>query len=167
MRQLKARLKNKLKGAKRIAFVGVGSELHGDDVAGILVARQIKDFPSRKKTSVKFKVFLGHTAPENISGQIREFKPTHIVIIDAADVGAKAGNIIMFDPQDEAEVGMSSTHRLPLRILAGYLKASIGCQALIIGIQPKIIDFGQDACLQVRRAAQKVAVSVKALLRAA
>ncbi|MCX5714691.1 MAG: hydrogenase 3 maturation endopeptidase HyCI [Candidatus Omnitrophica bacterium] len=164
MRQLKARLKNSLKGAKRIAFLGVGSELHGDDAAGMLVARQIKDFPSRKKIKAKVEVFLGHTAPENLTGQIKKFKPTHMIILDAADVGAKAGKIIIFDPQDEAQVCMSSTHRLPLRILADYLKTSVGCQTLIIGIQPKIIGFGQDACLQVRRAAQKVAESIKALL---
>ncbi len=160
MRQLKARLKNRLKAAKRIAFVGVGSELHGDDAAGMLVARQIKDFASCKKTSVKFKVFLGHTAPENLTGQIKKFKPTHIVILDAADMKKKPGEAYLVDFAEESGITFS-THRMPAKILSDYLCQSLACQAMLVGIQPKSIEFNKPVSREVQTVCKKLVACLR------
>jgi hypothetical protein len=41
MQSLKVQLKNKLKNARRITILGVGSKLRSDDAAGILAAESI------------------------------------------------------------------------------------------------------------------------------
>ena len=88
MQSLTTELKNRLKAAKRIAVLGVGSELRGDDVAGMLVAGAVQ------KKSKKIRVFLGATAPENLTGEIIKFKPTHLIIVDTADIKEKPGTIL-------------------------------------------------------------------------
>ena len=138
---LQKTLKNRLKGAKRIAVLGVGSELKGDDAAGMLVARQIKQRCRNMRVSSKdVKVFFGSTAPENITGEIRRFAPQHLLIIDATLMQEKTGVVKIF-PGKEIEGISFSTHRLPIKILADYLTASIGCEVTFIGIQPEKIKF--------------------------
>ncbi len=93
MPNLKTILKNKLKGAKKIAVLGVGSSLKSDDAAGLLVAEELK-----KIKNPKLKVFFGSTAPENLTGEIIKYKPTHIIIVDSVDMDQKPGSILLIDP---------------------------------------------------------------------
>lgn len=93
MTNLKATLKKRLNKAKRIALLGVGSKLRCDDAAGILVAEQLEKERRKVKFQQSLKVFIGATAPENLTGEIKRFKPTHLIIIDSADLGKPAGAV--------------------------------------------------------------------------
>ena len=137
MEDLRVQIKKILDGAKRIAILGVGSELRGDDAAGLLVVEKLAKKISGKRT-VRF--FFGGTAPENLSGQIKQYKPTHILIVDAADLGKKPGQIQLFQPQEVKGVSFC-THQLPLSIFADYMAQSLGCRVNIVGIQPKQLSF--------------------------
>jgi len=156
MPDLTSQLKSRLCKAKRIAVLGIGSELRADDAAGMLVAQGLKDFHPRQR---RLRVFLGSTAPENITGEIKEFRPTHLLIVDSADARKKAGSVILLQPQDLKGVSFS-THQLPLSILARYLSESFDCEILIIGIQPKSVKFGSGLSKEVRRAVKSVAQSI-------
>lgn len=137
---LQSLLQNSLQGARRIAVLGIGSELRGDDAAGTLVAQNIaKKNIGNKKITVK--AFLGATAPENLTGEIKRFKPSHLVIIDTVDTGQKPGTVLVLDPEVVGGATFS-THTMPAKILAGYLKKSTHCKITIIGIQARSIHFG-------------------------
>jgi hydrogenase 3 maturation protease len=133
----------------------MGSELRGDDACGILVAREIqKAFPLCGEQQ-KLRVFEGGTVPENLTGEIKRFNPTHLVIIDSVDSGKKPGAIDLFNPEET--VGITcSTHRLPLSLMSGYLVKSTGCRIVILGIQPKQIEFGGDVSREVNNSAKKL-----------
>ena len=89
MQTLATILRKRLDDAKKIAVLGIGSELRADDAAGLLVAKQIRmSFPQ----SQRVKIFLGHTAPENLISQIKKFKPLHLIIIDALDMAKRPGD---------------------------------------------------------------------------
>lgn len=135
MQDLKTRLKNKLSGAKRIAVLGIGSELLSDDAAGLIVAEKLKNIESKS-----FKVFLGAASPESLTGEIKRFNPTHIIFIDAADLKTSPGSFEEID-LDKVEGASFSTHRLPTKILADYLILELNCEIIIIGIQPESFIF--------------------------
>src|SRR5665647_2924663 len=137
MANLKTILKQKLKDAKRIVVLGIGSELRADDAAGLIVAEELK-----KIKNLKLKVFLGSTAPENFTGEIIKFKPTHILIVDSVDTDQKPGFILLINPDEVGGVSFS-THMLPVKMMVDYLLASLECEIIIIGIQPKILLFGE------------------------
>lgn len=145
--KLKSELKNKLRGAKRIAILGVGSDLRADDAAGMLVAQSLK----LKAQNKNVKVFSGGIAPENFTGAIKKIKPTHIIIIDCADMKKEPGAILLIDPNRVSGVSFS-THTLPLNILADYLIKDIGCEVIIIGIQPKSIEFNGCVSKEIAQA---------------
>jgi hydrogenase 3 maturation protease len=153
---LKDALSLELCGAKRIALLAIGSELRGDDAAGMLVARHL--IKSGKCACLK--IFLGETAPENLTGEIRKYKPTHVLIVDAASLGKHAGYVELIDPDKTGGLSFS-THRLPAKIITDYLKKSLGCKSFIIGIQPESIDFGSKPTKQVNKAAKEISVILK------
>lgn len=163
MLNLKVALEDKLKQAKRIAILGIGSELRGDDAAGMLVAKSIRE--SCRDMDERFKVFLGATAPENLTAEIKRFNPTHLVIVDSADMGMAASTIMLINPAEAGGFSFS-THRLPLKMMLEYLLLSINCEIIIIGIQPKKIDFGACLSKEVEGSVGRIAQTFKEILTA-
>ena len=140
------------------AVVGVGSSLRSDDAAGLRIAEELRklDLPS-------VLVLLGDTAPENVTGEIRRALPSHVIFVDAAEFGEPPGAVRLVD---SAEIGgmSSSTHTLPLEVIADYLKQELGCRVLFLGLQPKGVAFGEGLSEEVAAAvAETVATLAQAL----
>jgi hydrogenase maturation protease HycI len=160
VRSLKDEIQSRLKSAKRVAVLGIGSELRGDDIAGILVLRALEKSKKKLRRGVKLKAFEGSTAPENITGEVITFKPTHLIIVDSADIGEKPGSVLLLRA-DEVGRGISfSTHKIPPKILIDYFARSLKCEIIIIGIQPKTINFGKPASKAVIASAKSVSSSI-------
>ncbi len=64
----------------RACLVGIGSDLRGDDSAGLMVVRQLLKHPHTENLLI----IEGGPAPENVTGQIRAFHPELVILIDAA-----------------------------------------------------------------------------------
>ena len=163
MQHLKNKLKSSLIGAKKIAILGVGSELRADDIAGILAAQELEKASKQISGSIDIKIFLGYTAPENLSGEIKKYGPTHVIIIDTADIGKKPGEVALFTPDDAGGISFS-THKLPIKVLASYLTQSFDCKVIIIGIQPKTLDFGKPVSGEVKEAVKSVAKTLEEVI---
>ena len=140
MSGLKTSLKLRIEGADRIAVLGIGSRLRADDAVGMLVAENIEKHLKKTCRKPEVKVFFGETAPENLTGEIKKFKPTHLIIIDSGDTGKKPGTITVISPEEETGVSFS-THQLPTGILIDYLLKFIECRVTVIVIQPKTLTF--------------------------
>ena len=160
MQNLTNKLKSNLDGAKRIAVLGVGSELRADDNAGMLISQELERSQAQISKAVDVKVFLGHTAPENLSGEIKKYAPSHVLMIDTADIGKKPGEAAVFTPEDSGGISFS-THKLPIKVLAQYLTQSIACKIIIVGIQPKTLDFGKDVSREVSASVKAISKEIK------
>ena len=160
MQKLIQGLKIRLKAANRIALLGVGSQLRGDDAAGILVADALSKKICKKNN---LKVFFGHTAPENLTGEIKKFKPQHLIIIDSADMGKKAGEVSLIDISDLRGVTFS-THQLPVEIMADYLMQATGCHISIIGIQPKQLKFDSQVSQEILKSVKQLVTGLQQVL---
>jgi hydrogenase 3 maturation protease len=143
-------LKNRLNNAACIVLVGVGSELRGDDSAGLLVAQKLK------VKSKKLKVLIGGTAPENLTGEIKRLKPSHLIIVDSADFGAGPGAVAVIG-YDKIGGHSFSTHSAPLKMMIDYLLADISFEPIVIGIQPRSLEFGAEVSPEVSKAVAEVA----------
>lgn len=151
-----------LQDAARIAVLAVGSSLRADDAAGMLAAEQVTRRLAGRSTRAATEVFLGETAPENLTGEIRRFNPTHLVIVDAADLSGKVGSIDVLNA-DAATGGASfSSHAMPVGVLGNYMRSSCGCAVIIVGIQPASRQFCGPVSPIVRAAANRVAAALVA-----
>ncbi len=160
MPTIKKVLQNKLAGARRIAVLGIGSDLRGDDVAGMLAAEDVAKYTIKKPRS-KIKVFFGSTAPENLTGEIKKFIPTNLIIIDTVEMREKPGTILVLEPGEVGADVSFSTHKMPAKILAQYFMNSLKCKIIIIGIQPSSIEFGKAPSKDVKSAAKEIASAIR------
>jgi hydrogenase 3 maturation protease len=137
--------------AARIAVLGVGSDLRGDDAA-VWAVRALRGRIDGRRMAV----FEGGSAPENLTGAIGRFAPTHLVLIDAAHLGLPPGSVRRVDRGRVGKVAFS-THLLPLPVLIEYLERSTGCRSIVIGIQPATTELFAPPSPRVARAASKLA----------
>jgi hydrogenase 3 maturation protease len=156
-------LKPKLENARRVAILGIGSDLRGDDVAGILTTQQIEKTIAKQTTSSEVRVFIGETAPENLTGEIKKYQPSHLIIIDAADLDAEPGQTKVIDTDT---IGGTSfcTHSLPLKVMTDYLLQSFKFEVITIGIQPKTLAFGAKPSKEIVEAAKRISTTIAKLL---
>ena len=134
-----------------MVVVGVGSEMRGDDAAGVEVVRRLR------KVLKSPNVFLieGGVAPENFTSKIRRFQPSHVIFIDATDFGAEPGEVVLAEP--EAITGESiSTHTMSLSILAKYLREQTGAKIALLGIQPARARMGSEMSGAVKDSVKRV-----------
>lgn len=112
--------------------MGVGHELNGDDVAGLLVVRALE---SRLAAQDRLFVLDAGAAPENQTGALRVFKPDLVLMVDAAQMNESPGTVRWLDWRDTTGIS-ASTHTLPPYMLATFITAEFGCEMALIGIQP-------------------------------
>jgi hydrogenase 3 maturation protease len=178
---LRRRLQKRLEGAQRVALLAIGSELRGDDAAGLLVAdyleqllvshqpSSINHHPSspHPPSTIHHPPFLfilrGHTAPENCTGEIKKIAPTHLVIVDAANLGQKPGAIQLLEPEQIGGVSFS-THQMPLSVMLDYLKTSFVFETIVLTIQPAHLEMNRPMTPAVSRAARRLAAVLAAML---
>jgi len=156
VKNLKVQLQQSLKDASKIVIMGIGSELIGDDAAGVLVVQKLE----KQIKSKNVLVLNCCTSPENFTGIVKDFKPTDIIIVDSADFNEHPG-FTRIIAHDEINGVSFSTHRLPTKIMIDYLIQSLSCRIIVIGIQPKHLVYGEKPSSEVLDAVSALAKDIK------
>jgi hydrogenase maturation protease HycI len=148
-----------LKRKHKIAFVGAGQELHGDDAAGILVIRRLQETlgienPSRgDQHPAPYLLLETGVLPERATGTLRRYQPELVIFFDAADMQEDPGTIRWIEPREISGLSIG-THGFPLGTLSTLLEEELGCRVAIIGIQPKTLDFDAPLSDEVDQAVE-------------
>jgi hydrogenase 3 maturation protease len=130
----------------RIAVLGIGNELNGDDAAGVWLVRRLQSLLPQSPSLLCLDC---GQVPENAAGVLRRFQPALVLLLDAADFGGSPGEIRWIDPQDTSGFSASS-HSLPFSVLSRYLIKEIHCEVGLLGIQPSSLEFDAGLSSQVR-----------------
>jgi hydrogenase 3 maturation protease len=152
-----AMLQEELRGWRQIAILGLGNEFGGDDGLGLLAAQELEQ---NLTCTPRVNILTAGTAPENYTGLLRKLSPSHILIIDAAEMGERAGMIKRIDPAKIASQE-PSTHSISLDMLAGYLERELNSKVIILGIQPKRICFGASMSDEVKTSIKQLIHLIK------
>ena len=149
----------------RLSIVGIGSELAGDDAVGLAVVNSL--LADQKKGLLSKQVLLINAgpSPENFSGQLRQFKPDLVILIDAAEMILEAGEIWWLNWEET--IGLSaSSHTLPLSIFSRYLSDELHCQVALLGIQPHQLDLGKPLSPPIHLAKKRIVRCLRNFLSA-
>lgn len=146
-------------GADRIVVLGVGSELHGDDAVGVVVARRLQEMDLGENVEV----VVGHTGGLNLLFDMEG--ADWAIVVDAVDFGGQPGEICVFDAEDADLVmarRVASLHHVSLAdVLELGREAGITPRVTVVGIQPGAMGFGADLSAAV---AQQVEAAVQAVV---
>ena len=138
-----------LSNTEKTLILAIGSELKTDDAVGMYIADELLKYNLNKDNVC---IIKGSTAPENFTGEIKKFKPSKMVIIDAADTGKKSGEIDIIDASC-VQGASFSTHMMPINVFIDYLLQHFDCKILIIGIQPESLEFGLEITPKIKKTA--------------
>ncbi len=155
-------LKERLAGAERLVVLGVGSVFKADDAAGM---RVVEALAAAFADAPRLGLLLcgGETAPENFSGKIKRFCPTHTLVVDAADVGREPGAIVEIRPETVGGPTYCS-HMLPLRVMLDYLVSETGTKVVLLGVQHESLAFDGPMTPAVETAVEAVVDAVRGVI---
>lgn len=136
----------------RVAVIGIGNRLWGDDGAGPELLRKLKEEWEVQESrwnalGERFFIDAGEF-PEDWFIRILDLKPDVILVIDAMDLQAEPGSIAILELEALSEAFCCSTHRLPLRSLL-HLWERNGSQTLVLAVQPKDLTFREGLSPEV------------------
>ncbi len=159
MQTLRSNLKRFLEGAARLAVMGIGSDIRCDDAAGLIAAGRAAARAAGHPRGGDILSIECHTAPENFTGELVRFVPTHVVLFDAADFGAAPGSVSVIA---ESSIGGESfsTHRMPMGVFVKYLRERLGCAVCIVAVQPRSLELCVPPGDDVRAGAEGAADAV-------
>lgn len=144
-------LKDWLNGAERVVLAGIGNPIRSDDYVGTKIAKQLEG-----KLSKNVQLIECETVPESFILEIEEFKPSHVLLIDAAMLNLEAGEARLVVPEHVAGFSAVSSHMLPLRVFSDYIKESTGAKVALLLIQPKNVEFGETMTGELEAAAKQI-----------
>jgi len=108
----------------------IGNRDGGDDTVGPYIAEKLE-----KDINNDLAVINCGTIPENYTSVVKGHNPSELVIIDAADMGLRSGEIRIV-PKEKIGVMHISTHGIPVSVLINYLEQYVD-SIVFIGVQPK------------------------------
>jgi hydrogenase 3 maturation protease len=126
-----------IKSSKQIQVWGIGNTLLGDDAIGPMVSIQLGGIDCG-------------TTPENYTSKLRKIPPETLIIIDAAEMGLKAGSVRMLNFDDLGD-SIVTSHGIPLSVLFEQFRKTVNI--FFIGIQPKQTNLGEPISTEVKAAA--------------
>lgn len=137
--------------AKKTIIIGIGNPLRKDDAIGIEIIRRLED-----KVSSNVYLINSETVPENYIEPISEFKPTHILIIDAALMDSESSTLKFVENWKDSPLSIS-THMLPIQVFCAYLMETTKAKIAMLLIQPEEYDFGEGLTPNLEKTADKLA----------
>jgi hydrogenase 3 maturation protease len=146
--------------AGRVAVLGIGNELNGDDSAGNWVARKLKE---RLINQPNLFVMDCGAIPENASGPLRRFQPQLILLMDAADLDESPGAIQLVN-LDQVRGFSASSHSLPLSVLAEFMKHEFQSEVVLCCIQPQSLEFEANLSTPVKKAVNSLVAELASII---
>jgi hydrogenase 3 maturation protease len=154
---LELALKEFIAGAEKIAILGIGNDLRTDDGLGPYIVNTIKfDNPNVMIENVG-------SVPEGFARPLAEFGAKRVIMIDAADMGKPPGHIELVTKDRIGGISIS-THSMPLSFLMMYLEQETGGETILLGVQPKSIQFGEGLNPEIQEVAENIIASFERLL---
>ena len=144
-------LKKWLSDARRVVLAGIGNPIRMDDFVGVKIVQDLQG-----KVSERVYLIECETVPESFIQQIIDFKPSHVLLIDAAILGLEPGNARLINPDQLTVLPAFSTHMLPLRIFCDCLAKTTDAKIALLLIEPKATDFGEGLTPEIEASAQEI-----------
>ncbi len=134
-----------------MVVAGIGNEIRHDDFVGVKIVRDLQG-----RVSGKVHLVECETVPESFMDEIADFKPSHVLLLDAALLGLEPGEIRLYDPCKIVDIPAISTHSLPVRVFCDYVTELTKAKIALLLVEPKDTDFGEGLSSEVSAAAAGV-----------
>ena len=146
-------------GSKRIVIAGVGNPIRSDDYVGLKIVEALQG-----KVGSNVCLLECETVPESYLLEIEKFDPSHVLLIDAAILGRKAGEANLSELDEVPAFSAVSSHVMPLRLFCEHIKKVTNAKVSLLLIEPKSIEFEEGLSVEVQATAVNITKILVTLL---
>jgi len=137
--------------ATRVVVAGIGNPIRRDDFVGVKIVQDLQG-----KVPKNVLLIECETVPESYMQEIIDFKPSHVLLVDAAILGLKPGETRLVLPEQITDFPAITTHVLPLRIFCEYITKMAEAKIALLLIEPEDTEFGEGLTATIQAAAEEV-----------
>jgi len=137
--------------AKKIVIVGIGNPIRSDDNVGLKIVASLQG-----KVNSDVCLLECEMVPEDYLLDIEEFNPSHVLLVDAAKLGLKAGETRLVELTEVPGFSVVSSHVLPLRLFCEYIQKTTNAKIRLLLIEPKTTEFGEGLSPEVQETAERL-----------
>jgi hydrogenase 3 maturation protease len=152
-------LRDWFRGAEKVVVAGIGNPIRSDDYVGLKIVEGLQG-----KVRGEVCLLECETVPESYLLEIEKLRPTHVLLIDAANLGIKPGEARLVDANEVTPFSAVSSHVLPLRIFCEYLKKQTNAKVALLLVEPESLEFGEGLSPKIKMAAKNYVALLLALL---
>ena len=152
-------LREWLSSLKRAVIAGIGNPIRSDDFVGVKIVQELQG-----KVSEKVHLIECETVPESFMDEIVGLQPSHVLLIDAAVMGLKPGEVRLIYAEKVTNFPAISTHMLPLRVFCEYITQLTNAKIALLLIEPKSVEFGEGLTPEVGSSEELIVVTLLKLL---
>ena len=145
--------------AKRVVVAGIGNPIRRDDFVGVKIVQDLQG-----KVPKTVLLIECETVPESYMQEIIDFKPSHVLLVDAAILRLRAGETRLVLPEQITDFPAITTHVLPLRIFCEYITKMSEAKIALLLIEPEYTEFGEGLTAKVQATAEKITKQLLQLL---
>jgi hydrogenase 3 maturation protease len=144
--ELEQKLQDWFAGSKRVVIAGIGNPIRSDDYVGLKIVEALQG-----KVGSNVCLLECETVPESYLLDIEKFDPSHVLLIDAAFLGCKAGEASLVELTNVPAFSAVSSHVLPLRLFCEHIKKVTDAKVGLLLIEPKSVEFGERLSVEVQK----------------
>jgi hydrogenase 3 maturation protease len=152
-------LKGWLANREKVVVAGIGNPIRMDDFVGVKIVQDLQGKLPRNVCLIECE-----TVPESFMDEIVELKPSHVLLIDAAVMGLKPGEVRLYDAEKITNIPSISTHTLPIRVFCDYITQLAKAKIALLLIEPGNTEFGEGLTPEVEAAAEKIKLMLLKIL---
>ncbi len=142
----------------RSILVCIGTELRGDDRAGLELCRELRESSQADESKLVECPF----GLEMCIDAISEKKPKVIIVVDAA-ILPRGSDYVIASPSDVQNFVPLSTHSIPISSIAKFLEREMGVERIVVvGIAAEALEFSMQLSA---RALRRVKVLAREIAR--
>jgi len=145
-------LLNSRSSKARLAIVGVGHPMRGDDYAGSYTVKAIMKATDGALPEGVY-LFDAEDSVEALIGNLAKLGLKHMIFIDACEMGLRPGEASLLSVA-ETSYPFFTTHGIPLKVLAERLLSK--SKVWVLAIQPKQSGFDVSLSQEIQLTATKV-----------
>lgn len=155
---INAELRKWFLGARRVVIAGIGSSIRKDDFIGVATVRKL-----RGKVSPSVRLIECEMSPEKFLEPIIKFKPTNILLINAAQLNLKPGSSRLIKLNRIAGPAVL-THALTYQVFQTFIAEATGAKVALLAIQPKDTSFGEGLTKELKGTLERLSSFLSGIL---
>jgi hydrogenase 3 maturation protease len=148
LNDIETELKGWFFGAKKVVIAGIGDSLRSDDNIGPKIVEALQ-----RKVRSEVLLLECETVPESYILDIEQFRPSHVLLIDAAEMNLEPGSAKIVGAETIPKTSAVSSHVLPLSVFCEYLQKATSAKIALLLVQPKSMDLEEGLTPEVQASA--------------